>query len=110
MNKDKNTWKLLLLISSHLSGRQKAMNQEYELNIYKDGTYSFHPNLVVYPDKLHRAQCYQSNIIHHILKYDFEEVCIVSNSEVLLDTTKIVPGQYRYIYVTGRTHRKWVKC
>lgn len=104
--RDKLTRQFLNLISSHLSSRSECRNVEYELVISREGEYTFSISVLICRDMKHRSRSYQDNTIVHIIKYHMPEIGKEFN---MLDTTKIVPGRYVYMYNMKHNLRNWIK-
>ena len=107
--KYKLTEEFLLLISSHLSSREKYRYIEYEVTI-ADKTVTCSPYVTVYPSRYKRQKSDKENLIYHILKYHMPELSVSLNKPHCYTQhvkTLLVPGCYRYQLHNKRRH--WIR-
>lgn len=120
------TQELLRKITRRLSGREDCKGVEYCLGIgvHVEGSpinlsdensvedyIFFSPDVYVYRDKKHRKSKDLFRIVDFILYKYYEEDLVKgrdSKGQLLVDTSKLVKGLYRYqISIDGR-RRKWI--
>ena len=98
MRKDsENTYKLLYLISKHLSGRQDCKRVQYVVTISQSKEVNMDPIIYVFPNVYNRKDTDKKSLIHHI--HDYHDV----------EFDKLVEGKYMYQLseIGGKVRRRW---
>ena len=107
-----NTCKFLNLVSKHLSNIESCKHVEYRMEIYSeyDDGYKFNSNVRIFPDVYHRKESDKDTVVDHVLKYHMPElVKEFAESNIVLDSSKLIIGEYIYRMSFNNKRRKWIK-
>lgn len=100
---------LLNCIASHLSSRPECRNLRYSADISSNGRIVFEPNIQVFPSRYRRKPGDRTDVLDHVLREHFPDVIdyIDDSGYIYVDTSKIVPGRYKYVLRIDRKRRCW---
>lgn len=107
----RTTQDFLSCIASHLSSREDCKGVEYVVNIKEGNVVTFEPNgIKLFPNRYRRSERDRVSVIFHVAQYHFPELVIdVTNTEIHVDTSKLVLGRYLYQYSMDHKRRRWIR-